>query len=143
VAHATERERIGGGNGRGRTATVTPFQPSPTQQREKRGGEGDGGRTESVGALLEQGRELGLVGVSYAGGVGAWWRCSRGGRRSGRLAAAGGEVNGGNEYLRWRWWLAVASAVAASGESAPNEPILLNQLHVHVRGCVRSAVEVA
>ena len=60
-----------------------------------------------------------------------------------RLAAAHGEVNGGSEYPRQRWWLARASAAVASGESAPNETILLNQLHVHVRGCVRSAVEVA
>ena len=59
------------------------------------------------------------------------------------LTTASGEVNGGSEYPRRRWWLTGASVVAASGESAPNETILLNQLHVRVRGCVRSVVEVA
>ena len=56
---------------------------------------------------------------------------------------AGGEVNDGSEYPRRRWCLTGASAAAVSGESAPNEPILLNQLYVRVCGCVRSVVEVA
>jgi hypothetical protein len=63
-----------------------------------------------------RGGALGLTRVSYAGGVGPWWRCLRGGQCSGKLAAAGGAVNGSSKCPRLLWWLVGASAAAASGE---------------------------